>query len=148
MPPYVWWFCRPSWGNKSYSYCHYNIKRYVYSPLLLLMREFGHSFAIKRAVIKDTARCFKPDIAINECVLSAVGYIDAKMLDLVIEFLAVNSTNYADKNGNSHFCSPFQSSQGLRCEDCILCPIQATEPKLQIIDIFYPGQERGRNALL
>lgn len=83
---------------------------------LLLVREFGHGFAIKRAVIKDTARCFKPDIAIDERIIAAVRYIDAKMLDLVIEFLTVDTANYADKNRHFHICSPFRSSQGLRFE--------------------------------
>ena len=83
---------------------------------LLLVREFGHSFAVKRAMIEDTARSFKPDIAIDERIITAVRYIDAKMLDLVIEFLAVDFADYADEDSNFHLCSPFRSSQGLRFE--------------------------------
>lgn len=79
----------------------------MYSPPLLTMREFGHSFPVERAMVENTARSFEPHFAINERVLSTVGYIDAEMLNLVIEFLAVNSTNYAYKNGNSHFAPPF-----------------------------------------
>lgn len=76
---------------------------------LLFVCEFGQSIAIKRAVIEDAACRFEPTFSINERVVAAVGNVDTKMANLVIEFLAVDSADNAYKNSNFHFCSPFQS---------------------------------------
>lgn len=91
-------------------------------------------------MIEDAARRFEPTFAIYERVVAAVGNIDTKMANLVIELLAVDMADNAHKNSNSLFCSPFQSvSKTLMCEDImssILPRCRITKIELRFFDII------------
>ena len=77
--------------------------------VLLIVREFGYCLSVERAMVKYSARCFKVNIAVNECVVAAVCNVDAVVANLVIELATVDSPDNAYKNSYFHVRSPFQS---------------------------------------
>lgn len=68
-------------------------------------------------MVENAARCFEVHFAINESVVIAVGYIYAKMANLVIKLATVDMADDAYKNSNFHLRSPFRAIQRLiKCQ--------------------------------